>query len=941
MRMRRVIKKANNVLHGTNQATEKSNTEQELRTDNARRQSDDHLNNDKDLPILRIGKTNWTKQELVDLLIKRNSSRICTKRPSAPQLNCSLLVDTTKLEDREDWKTDDSGSWRNCGSSGRIVTVEHGKVTHSMRMPRTVSKRPNLKQNQYVFTTTYFRHLNYPDYKRNSIIGFDSNDIQLDLIIIEYFFTGTPHKVSPKKHGNSKGSAKFLPTSASTKKRLVSATSKTSKGPLSVFDEVSEDVGGLEGTKAASDIPRSIDQVRYIRKTLRQKDKVDEISELIDKANSLPDNVRCVQLTPSIRFIVSTAQTFINLSNFCTKYENCTPFCVDTTYGVGKFFVTTTSYKNLKLLNKSNNEHPSFPGPALFHVDQDESVFCYFAQTIIACKNDLKSVLFVGSDRDRALINGMSNHFLIATNLYCKKHVEDDIRRKLATLPHLTSAVKKTILSDIFGSERKEMKGLIDCENEKDLDELSYLCCLKWDKLECQCDKSQPPKVSRYFKRFIEQDMKNGMILSKRRLAGLGDNFFYNNSTEPTNFRFKNKIRQKKTLSETSGQPSKQCSLSEAIEIYKDFLEEYNRNAQRAIIGVGPYKLAPKFESFLIPAGRWAQMTTDERRRKIALFNDACMPMSLNDENSDHLVPDHQTANRPSDLDLHENNVEESSSILLDDSQSQSSHHSNNFLNFSETGLSKNYQIDWKGALSILKDNAALKCPWNDGSYIVRSDSNTKISHSVIFSSQKATVQCDCPRFKFHSICKHAISVAHLESFLEQLINKWKPNLSRQLQGTVPSNAGQKKSDRRRTRNPTSQRSVQNFTCLPQNQQNLPPDDDSLKVIFLAATKARVCYGCGSNIRSKDDVRLGNVPPIPYDMVITRRERRVFMEKGSQTIKIAKTKENVYYHPKRTCLLNKLSSVSPVMFEIEDDIRTKLTTAHQNLLNAEFRIRFS
>ena len=89
----------------------------------------------------------------------------------------------------------------------------------------------------------------------------------------------------------------------------------------------------------------------------------------------------------------------------------CTPLCIDTRYGIGEFFVTTTSYKNLKVLNKGNHEHPSFPGPALFHVDEDESVFSYFSQTLISLENSLRSVLFIGSDRDRALINGTKSIF--------------------------------------------------------------------------------------------------------------------------------------------------------------------------------------------------------------------------------------------------------------------------------------------------------------------------------------------------------------------------------------------------------------------------------------------------------------------------------------------------------------------------------------------------
>ena len=66
------------------------------------------------------------------------------------------------------------------------------------------------------------------------------------MIIVQYLFTGKEHQVSPTKHGNAKDTKKFLPTAPSTKKRLLSALSATARGPLSVFDTVSEDVGGLK-----------------------------------------------------------------------------------------------------------------------------------------------------------------------------------------------------------------------------------------------------------------------------------------------------------------------------------------------------------------------------------------------------------------------------------------------------------------------------------------------------------------------------------------------------------------------------------------------------------------------------------------------------------------------------------------------------------------------
>eukprot|EP00112_Aurelia_sp_Birch-Aquarium-sp1_P012913 Seg2720.3 transcript_id=Seg2720.3/GoldUCD/mRNA.D3Y31 product="hypothetical protein" protein_id=Seg2720.3/GoldUCD/D3Y31 len=212
---------------------------------------------------------------------------------------------------------------------------------------------------------------------------------------------------------------------------------------------------------------------------------------------------------------------------------------------------------------------------------------------MIAAKIDLKLILFVGSDRDKALVNGLAKHFHIATNLFCKKHLEDDIIRKFVSLKHVTSQVKQTILIDIFGSDAKQVKGLIDCENEATFDNLCLEYYGKWDRLESSCNKNISPMFSKYFQRYTEKDMRNCMLLGKRRQAGLHDDFFYNNPTESVNFRFKNKLRQEKSLKETSGKPAKKCSLSEAVDIYKGMLEEYNRYAERAIVGLGPYELAP------------------------------------------------------------------------------------------------------------------------------------------------------------------------------------------------------------------------------------------------------------------------------------------------------------------------------------------------------------
>ena len=887
-----------------------------------------YYNGNPNLPYLsKSHKPVWKSQQLADLLVARKSGRVCTARPLAPQENCSFLIDTSRLDDKDDWKSDDHGSWRNCGSSGRVVMLTDTKVESSSMLPRSKKRRPSLGPNQFIFQTTYFRHMKYPDFKRSSIVATDSRDNQLDFVILQYYFVGKVHPISPKKHGNSKVNKQFLPTTASTKKRLHQKAAGSVRGPLSIFDQVSQEVGDVQSSYAASDVPRGIDQIKYLRKTLRKKRAKDEISELIDKAHSLPNNLFSLQLTPSLRFIVTTDQTMSNVSEFCTRQDNCTPFCVDTTYGIGDFFVTTTSYKNLKLVNTSNNEHPSFPGPALFHMEQDAPVFGYFARTMIGIKDDLKYILFLGSDRDKALTNGMNKYLLVATNLYCKKHLEDDIKRKFSKLPHINNNIRSTILVDIFGSESAQVKGLVDAESEQEFADQCYTCCEKWDKLERDCGDSVIPQFSNYFKTFIANDIKEGMLISKRRSAGLGDDFFYNNLTESINFRFKNKLKEHKSVSVLSGRPPRKVSLAVAVDVYKSLLEEYNRNAQRALINVGPYRLARRFAHFCVPMNEWTQLPSEERNKKIKKFNGARLP-----ESSDEAVSSRQNDISTQESESVADNLSKNSGVSASQNEETSY-----LFDFSQTGLSENYRVDWRGAVSILRDKAAIKSPWARNNYIVRSDSNPAQTHAVSFSLTNHSIKCDCLRFKFHAICKHAISTAHTEGFLLNFLRKHSPNLSRQMQDTVPDRVGQKKSEKgKRFRRAPSHRDIEDFNGP--HLASSSPEDEKIKVVFLSTTRARTCYGCGGSIRSKDDVSMRLVPPVPYDIVLTRKERRVFKERGSNRIRIAKTDENVYYHPKRTCLLEKVSNVSPGMFTIDESVETNLTESHKNLLNGQFRL---
>ena len=355
---------------------------------------------------------------------------------------------------------------------------------------------------------------------------------------------------------------------------------------------------------------------------------------------------------------------------------------------------------------------------------------------MIAAKNDLKSILFIGSDRDKALVNGMAKHFHIATNLLCKKHLEDDIIRKFASLKHITSQVKQTILVDIFGLDAKHMKGLIDCENETTFDNLCLEYYRKWDRLESSCNGNIDPKFSKYFQRYIEKDMRNGMLLGKRRQAGLHDDFFYDNTTESVNFRFKNKVRQEKSLKETSGKPAKKCSLSEAVEIYKGMLDEYNRNAERAILGLGPYDLAPDLAKFYVPPNKWTQSLEDGKKQKFDLLHNAKIILRSENRYPISSVSQPQETNT-----LYSGQDMTRSQCPAYSQEAVSNVNDKKLIDFDLAGLPENFRVDWRGASSIINgqgngllifvNRCEVQCHPGQGKRKMTNQTEKDILHSI------------------------------------------------------------------------------------------------------------------------------------------------------------------------------------------------------------------
>ena len=79
------------------------------------------------------------------------------------------------------------------------------------------------------------------------------------------------------------------------------------------------------------------------------------------------------------------------------------------------------------------------------------------------------------------------------------------------------------------------------------------------------------------------------------------------------------------------------------------------------------------------------------------------------------------------------------------------------------------------------------------------------------------------------------------------------------------------------------------------------------------------------------------VPPAPFDVVLKRKELRMYRKPGGELTYSVKP-QNCYYELKRKCLTKKNNNFSSGQIEITEDDLAKLSDLHRNALKKEFRI---
>ena len=139
--------------------------------------------------------------------------------------------------------------------------------------------------------------------------------------------------------------------------------------------------------------------------------------------------MRDVKAAPEPQCVFTDWQ-LADLVCFVTKPSDFCVFTADTTYNLGDFYVTPTTYQHLMLEDTVSQKHPFFLGPILVHQRKNFSAFNYLASTPTGFNKKLQDVQVFGINGDPALIEALSHSFHSAKQLRCFIHLKNNIAKK-------------------------------------------------------------------------------------------------------------------------------------------------------------------------------------------------------------------------------------------------------------------------------------------------------------------------------------------------------------------------------------------------------------------------------------------------------------------------------------------------------------------------------
>ena len=507
-----------------------------------------------------------------------------------------------------------------------------------------------------------------------------------------------------------------------------------------LFFLATQQQGGEIQARGLSSLPRNRQQIANYRRSEHKRDQNVLYSVMLEckVAQGLKEAfVQDVKAAPDPQCILFFDWQMQDMERFLTQPEEFGILTVDTTYNLGHFYVTPTTYPHLMLEDVSTKKHPTMLGPVLVHQRMQFASFNYFGATLVGLNKKLRNVLAFGTDGQESMIEAFSHCFPSAMQLRCFIHFKNNIKEKLKEYG-IPSPVSEEFVADIFGkySGSSYEEGLVDSTSPEDFNARLENCKAVWNARESPYAPASDSRFYTYFVHYKAHEVCYTMRKDVREAAGLGcpPGIFTTNASESVNAMMKRKVDYKESEWPAFNQEVKQLAKQQREEVI------------RSLSNRGQYRLLPKYSHFSVPAATWAKMRPQQRCNIVEQFDKATLK-------SRHSLPSTRTVTAPVPGTSH----------ALDDMQSTTTRLS---VSAEDSGVTKltltTLQQMWEKAEELLSThNAITPAPGSDSRAKMVMSYSSSMPH-LVQKSSNGQYRCDEKYIGWISskICSHSIAVA-------------------------------------------------------------------------------------------------------------------------------------------------------------------------------------
>ena len=296
-------------------------------------------------------------------------------------------------------------------------------------------------------------------------------------------------------------------------------------------------------------------------------------------------------------------QQFVDLIRFCAEGDSVVH--IDTTFKIGRYYLTVITYRNLSLVKNGSDQHPIFIGPILIHLKKNFASFLYFAMSLtfyqqttdnkIKLDSSILNIKRIITDDDQALHGAFKKVFTSTQFLLCCNHLVKDIERNLGNF--LDSEKHKCrIIESIFGTRADRKRCLIASTSREEFESLLETLYSEWSEIKkvSNCKKS----FADYFRKRKEKKIFEHVVEPNFGFESTfaGGNYFTTNDVEAINSVIK-------ALKHTKSKFSF-CKIK-IIKFFEDFSDAQVDQSVLSMKATGDYQLSNEFKKFFIKPSVW------------------------------------------------------------------------------------------------------------------------------------------------------------------------------------------------------------------------------------------------------------------------------------------------------------------------------------------------